>query len=287
MPEEQNRELDNMLDEMMGGNSHSPETESTETVPEAEEAPEEKETFEPFGEEEYTFTEDSAETEEESGEKKEDAPAEADSAKEKENTDFEAEKAALQKEIANYEKRLHDTQSAMHKATEERNKLQKELDALKNKGESTNDDDDDWFGNDGNEKTAELEEKITNLEEQQKQLKEEQALQEWNKEAAKIISEHDDFEELVYKKLEPLLNEESGDPAVLAAYMRWKDKTPAGAYEFAKRVFGVETPEKETKTEAVTEKDPTKGKAGLDRINSAEFAEVERKTGNMIEEVFG
>ena len=77
----------------------------------------------------------------------------------------------------------------------------------------------------------------------------------------------------------------------MAAYMRWKDKTPAGAYEFAKKFFGIEeklsAPPKRNNEEVKPAVDPTKGKAGLDRMNSAEFSEPKRQHSNMIDEVFG
>lgn len=292
MSEEVNKEFDEMLEDVMGGESHSPETpESAEKSLEAEEnaAPDAKETFDPYGDEEYTFADDSAQDDGEA-KKKEGAPEKSDSAPEKKEPAPDAEKIALQTQITNYEKRLHDTQSAMHKANEERARLQKELDELKKRNsapeEKKEDGDDDWFkdSDTGEEKTAELESKIKAVEEKQEQYQQEQALQQWQIEAEKVAAEHEDFNSLVYEKLEPLLDEENGDPAVLAAYTRWKDKSPAGAYEFARRMFAAETPaEKEEKAAP----DPTRGKAGLDRINSADFAEEKRSHSNMIDEVFG
>ncbi len=298
MSEEVNKEFDEMLEDVMGGEpekaNHSPDApEGAEKSLEAEEnaAPEVKETFEPYGEEEYSFADDSAQDEGEA-KNKEGAPEKTDSAPEKKEPAPDAEKIALQTQITNYEKRLHDTQSAMHKANEERARLQKELDELrKSKAapeENEEDGEEDWFKDSGNGKegTAELESKIKAVEEKQEQYRQEQALHQWQLEAEKVAAEHEDFNSLVYEKLEPLLDEENGDPAVLAAYSRWKDKTPAGAYEFAKKMFAVETPAvKEEKAENTV--DPTKGKAGLDRINSAEFAEEKRSHGNMIDEVFG
>lgn len=304
MSEEVNKEFDEMLEDVMGGvldvEDLSPDTEDGEDKSlEAKEnaAPEAEETFEPFGEEEYTFADDSAHDEGKE-EKPDGTPEKTDSEPEAKEPVPDAEKIALQEKIANYEKRLHDTQSAMHKANEERAKLQKELDALKNKKADNPDsgDDDNWFKDDSDTdaadgKTAELESKIEALENQQKQYQQDQVVNQWKAEADKFAASHEDFNNLVYEKLEPMLDETSGDPAVLAAYMRWQDKTPAGAYEFAKKFFGIEekltAPQNKNDKEVKPATDPTKGKAGLDRINSAEFSEPKRQSSNMIDEVFG
>lgn len=296
MLEEANKEFDEMLNDVMGGateSDHSPEqSTATDNSLATEDAPEEKETFIPYGDEEdNSFSDDSAEQE---AEKKEDAPAEADSAQEKESPPPDAEKVALQEKVTNYEKRLQDTQRAMHKANEERAKLQKELDALKQQ-KAEKGDDDNWFAEDkkNDSKTEELESKINALEEKQKSIQQEQALNKWLEEADDVAKKHPDFNELVFEKLEPLLDETTGDPAVLAAYTKWQDKTPSGAYEFARRYFRAEQAPAEkagdsnNKTKAEQHKDPTTGKAGLDRINSAEFAEPKRQHGNLIDEVFG
>lgn len=299
MSEELNKEFDAMLEDVMGGDpekeNHSPDApEGTENALEAEDAPDAKETFDPYGDEEAD-ADDSAQEDGKEEEKKS-TPEKSDSVPEEKTPAPDAEKTALQEEVANYKKRLHDTQSAMHKANEEKAKLQKELDAIKSRQKKSEDDDENWFRDDDtkDEKTAELESKIEAIEEKQEQYRREQAVNEWTKEAEKVAAEHEDFNTLVYEKLEPLLDEENGDPAMLAAYTRWKDKSPAGAYEFAKRVFGTEeklkapeAPVENNNKEARPVADPSRGKAGLDRINSADFAETKRSHGNMIDEVFG
>lgn len=296
MSEEKDKAFDEMLDDVLGGTpeteDHSPEQSggSDKSLGAENDAPKAEDTFDPYGEEYNSFADDSAQAETEEV-KQEGTPEKTDSVPEEKAPEADAEKIALQEQLANFEKRLHDTQTAMHKANEARAKLEKELEALKKKPENTGGDD-NWFKDNDtddadNGKTAELQGKIDALEEQQKQYQQEQALQKWNMEAAKVMAEHEDFQELVYEKLEPLLDEENGDPAVLAAYSRWKDKTPAGAYAFARKMFSVETPEAETKQEAKPALDPTKGKAGLDRMNSAEFSEPKRQSGNMIDDVFG
>ena len=173
----------------------------------------------------------------------------------------------------------------------------KELDELKKKkaDPEEKDGDDNWFAEDDDnapdKRSAEIESKIEDLEKKQDEFRQEQAVLNWQKEADAFARDHEDFNTLVYEKLEPMLDEQSGDPAVLAAYKRWQDKSPAGAYEFARKFFGIEeklaaVPQK-NETEAKPAVDPTKGKAGLDRINSEDFAEPKRQHGNMIDEVFG
>lgn len=297
MSEEKDKAFDEMLDDVMGGpaeaEDHSPEQSGTadKSLGAENDAPKAEDTFDPYGEEYNSFADDSAQAEAEEV-KQDGTPEKTDSVPEEKTTEADAEKIALQEKLANFEKRLHDTQTAMHKANEARAKLEKELEALKKKPEGPEEGDDNWFkDNDTDDaddgKTAELQGKIDALEEQQKQYQQEQAMQKWNLEAEKVMAEHEDFQTLVYEKLEPLLDEENGDPAVLAAYTRWKDKTPAGAYAFAKKMFSVESPETGTKQEARHTADPTKGKAGLDRMNSADFSEPKRQSGNMIDEVFG
>ena len=299
MSEEMNKEFEEMLDDVMGGildvEDHSPDDDSnTEKSLGAENdaAPEAEEEFDPEGEG-GTFADDSAQ-DEGKVKKEEGTPEKSDSVPEEKETVPDAEKTALQEELANYKKRLHDTQSAMHKANDERAKLQKELDALKKKKDADGEEE-DWFKDDsGNDKAAELESKIEAIEEKQEKYQQEQAVSQWMAEAKEVAKKHEDFNALVFEKLEPLLDENTGDPAMLVAYMRWQDKSPAGAYEFAKRVFGTEeklnkadTPPAEVKDDAKPLKDPSKGKAGLDRMNSAEFSESKRTSGNMIDEVFG
>ena len=307
MSEELNKEIDEILEDVLGGNSvmedHSPalEEDGNESLEETGNAAPEAaaETFDPSGDEEETAVDDSA-RDEGTEEKSESTPAEkADSVPVEKGTVPDAEQVSLQEEISNYKKRLHDTQEAMHKANEERAKLQKELEELRNKkaepAEESEDSDggDNWFAEEKETDkvtTADLESKMKELEEKQEKFQQEQAMHAWQKEADAFAKGHEDFNTLVYEKLEPLLDEESGDPAVLAAYMRWQDKSPAGAYAFAKKMFRPEESTAESpheEKEAKASIDPTTGKAGLDRINSADFSEPKRQAGNMIDDVFG
>ena len=301
MSEKENNSLDAALDEVMGGTfgeekDHSPEPEETvekQAEQEVSTAPETEEVFDPF-EDDAAFVDDSAKKEHEKEEKTESAPDTKDSAQEDEALKKrEEETEALKKEIANYEKRLRDTQKAMHEANTERAKLQKELDSIRNNKKESGDD--NWFDT-GDEKTVQLENKLKDLESKQEQFQQDLVVEQWIAEAKKFSAQHEDFEDLVFNKLEPMLDDQTGDQALIAAYTKWQDKSPAGAYEFAKRFFGyndringkaeTSVPTQKT-TEAGKSIDPFSGKAGLDRINSAEFAETRRIPKDMVEELFG
>jgi DNA repair exonuclease SbcCD ATPase subunit len=279
---ENSKDFDELLDDVMGGTDHSPETE-TEALKDqqAENAPE-KEEFNPYHDEDSnTYFDDSAEESPEG--QSANAPAKEDSAQEVEQDE---EKEALKRELANYEKRLHDTQRAMHEANTKRAELQKELDSIRSKQKS----DDNWFSdadNDAEDKTAELQEKISDLESRQEQIQQELKIDQWVNEAQKLASEITDYKELVFDKLEPMLDETTGDPALVAAYTKWADKSPKGAYEFAKRFFGYQERLENPGNSQRAAKDPSRGKAGLDRINSADFAEPDRRSRNVIEDLFG
>lgn len=200
--------------------------------------------------------------------------------------------SAMQAEIANLQKRLHDTQSAMHKATEERSKYEKELNELKAKKE----DEDDWFSEEDAEKSEQLESDLKKSDEQLSQLDAEKNSIEnkaaeaiWDAAAAKVIAEHPDFEEVVYGKLAPLLDDENNDPEAKKTrelYMSLPDKSPASAYKFAKeledRLLMQSDPEayrQKVRSEIereITGKDSNnvEGKDGLDLLNSADYVNI-------------
>lgn len=195
---------------------------------------------------------------------------------------------ALQSEITNLNKRLHDTQNAMHKATEERSKLEKELNELKLRKE----DEDDWFSEEDKAKSEQLEEDLKKSDENIAQLDAEKnsinakaAEAIWDAAAAKVIAEHPDFEEVVYGKLAPLLDESNADPdakRVRELYMSLPDKSPEAAYKFAKeledRLLMDRDPEAyKQKLRSEIEREITgenrnivEGKDGLDLLNSAD-----------------
>lgn len=195
---------------------------------------------------------------------------------------------ALQAEINNLNKRLHDTQSAMHKATEERSKLEKELNELKERKES----EDDWFSEEDQAKSEQLEEDLKKSDEDIAQLDAEKnsinakaAEAIWDAAAAKVIVEHPDFEEVVYGKLAPMMDESNTDPEakrVRELYMALPDKSPASAYKFAKeledRLLIDRDPDaykQKLRSEIEREitggsKDIVEGKDGLDLLNSAD-----------------
>jgi chromosome segregation ATPase len=301
MSEKENNSLDAVLDDVMGGSfgedkDHSPDTKETaeeQTETEVSNAPETEEVFDPFADE-ATFVDDSAEKEHEKEDSQDNAPDKKDSAQDDDAAKKrEEETEALKKEIANYEKRLRDTQKAMHEANTERAKLQKELDSIRSRKEESGDD--NWFDS-SEDKTAQLETKIKDLENKQEQFQQDLAVEQWITEAKKLSTQYDDYEDLVFNKLEPMLDETTGDQALIAAYTKWQDKSPAGAYEFAKRFFGYNDRINGTATKEVSENktkeaertvDPHRGKAGLDRMNSAAFAEPRRVQRDMVEELFG
>ena len=279
---ENSNDFEALVDDVMGGVSQSPETsDEAQKNQQAENAPE-KEEFNPYHDEDSNaYFDDSAE--ESNPDDAENSPAKADS---EEQVKQDEEKEALKRELANYEKRLHDTQRAMHEANTKRAELQKELDSIKSRRKS----DDNWFSDaeeDNDSKTSELETKINDLETKQEQFEQELKVEQWIAEANKIASEIPDYRELVFNKLEPMLDETTGDPALVAAYTQWSDKSPKGAYEFAKRFFGYQERIEKADSQPQRAKDPSRGKAGLDRINSADFAEAPRQSRNVIEDLFG
>lgn len=214
--------------------------------------------------------------------------------------------AALQQEIATLEKRLHDTQSAMHKATGEKAELQKELDSLKKKQT----DEDDWFSEDDKNRVTELEEALEKADkdlaaqdEQVKGLAHQKAVAEWDAAAAPVIKEHPDFEHIMYEKLVPLLDPQTGNPQVRAAWEALEDKSPASQYAFAKKMLDVlefqQDPEaykkklrrsfnEEPSDFEDEEEEPITGKEGLDLLQSASGpAANKRGSGDFLDAVFG
>jgi chromosome segregation ATPase len=229
-----------------------------------------------------------------------DTPQNGDSVSNAKQTDLDAEIAALKAENENLKKRFHDTQQAMHKANSERSDLQKQLDALK----QNDNEDDDWFRDSDNDvegqdsKINQLKEKIKELENRQNTDQQELRRQKWIDDAEKFAKDHEDFEELVYKRLEPLLSEETGDPMLRTLYLQQEDKSPEGAYNFAKKLFGMKdklntdvqnnVSQEAEQTNLQKTNQHAKGKAGLDRINSADFPESRKNIyTNVVDEVFG
>lgn len=265
-----NQELESVIDDVMGGKEetldHSPDVVEEETP----------ETFD-----------DNAVS----------APSEKDDSAEKSSSEI----AALQVEIQNLNKRLHDTQSAMHKATEARANAEKELAALKNKQE----DEDDWFSAEDEEKskqlTADLQEsqaEIDRLENDQKDIEQKAAEAIWDAAVAKVKADHPDFEEVVYGKLAPMLDESNPSPdakKVRELYYALPDKSPASAYKFAveleDRLLMNEDPEayrkkirSEVEREVLEENKNIEGKEGLDLLNSADsVSDVSTMPGDILD----
>ena len=308
-----NDELESAVSDLMGGieESHSPVTGDVENneSKEPETAPEGESGFIPYEEEEYDYSTDSAKGKDEETEEAGSPPETKDSGRKDEEVFSLSEKTALEKELDNYKKRLHDTQKAMHEANSKRAELQKRLDSINagsEHGVESSEEDDEWFKDSDEKKPDEkepdekkseesdLKQEIAELRRNQEEYQLEQRRREWLNEAEKVRREHEDFDELVFDRLDSLLDEETGDAMIRTLYMQHADRSPAGAYEFAKKLFGYQTKLRgdseavpETKEEPET-KDPMSGKAGLDRLNSAEFADTPvRHSRNLVEEVFG
>lgn len=295
MSENQNNDLDSIVDGMLDDGeeflNHSQETDTENQSLESETAaPEEKDFINDF---------DSDSAQDEGNQKEEGTPPERDSVQEEAKIDLNAEIAALKAEYENLKKRFHDTQQAMHKANNERAELQRKLEAQSKVKVDDDDDGDDWFSDSDNKKVEfensdmeSVKENIKQLQTQQEEYQQELRRQKWIDEAEKFAKDKPDFEELVYNKLEPLLDEETGDPMLRMLYMQQADKSPAGAYNFAKKFFDYKdklnaTKVQETTTETKKTNQYATGKAGLDRINSADFSEPKRFSANVVDEIFG
>lgn len=217
------------------------------------------------------------------------------------------ENTALKQEIEGLKKRLHDTQSAMHRATGDRAALQKELADLKAKKEN----DDDWFSEDDQSRVEKLEqdikksdEEISRCDAQVKDIERKNAEAQWDAAAAPVIAEHPDFEKVMYDEFTPLLDVKTGNPQVRAAWDQLKDKSPASAYQFAKKVLEVfeiqrdpEAYKERLRKQIESEKNNSEtdenkapiGKEGLDMLPSADVPADTGKSQNVsfVDAVFG
>ncbi len=288
-------DAESVLDELQGGpvKEDAPDTESHSPEGEDPDAP-----FDPGdqSEEEELLPEDE-DASDPSGEKQ-NSPAPA-------PKEPEIDVAALQQEIATLNKRLHDTQSAMHKATGEKAELQKELDSLKKKQA----DEDDWFSEDDKNRVTELEAALEKADkdlaaqdEQAKELARQKAVSEWDAAAAPVIKEHPDFNHVMYEKLVPLLDPQTGNPQVRTAWEALEDKSPASQYAFAKKQLDIlefqQDPEaykkklrkgfNEDPSDFDGGEEPITGKEGLDMLQSASGpATGNRGNGDFLSAVFG
>jgi len=231
-------------------------------------------------------------------------PAEDKKSAEKAPEAPEKDSAELKQEIENLRKRLHDTQSAMHKATTERAALKKELDELKAKKEN----EDDWFSEYDTAREKELEtslkkadEEIARQQADEDALKRQEAEKSWDAAAAPVIKEHPDFENVMYEKFAPLLDPKTGNQQVISEWEKLQDKSPASAYEFAKKQLDIlefqrdpkaykEKLLKSNKKNKDFEDDvcEPRGKAGLDMLNSEDYGSASSESiGSFVDAVFG
>ena len=167
---------------------------------------------------------------------------------------------------------------------------------------------DDWFGEDDKKRVRELEDGLKKSDEQIRELNEslaEDARKDaeavWDEAAAKVKAQHPDFDDVVYEKFAPLLHEKTGNAQIRAAWEGEKDKSPANAYRFAKKVLEIiefqrdpdaykarlrreiETEKRKPETESVSE--PT-GKDGLDMLNSADIPIDPGRSVSFVDAVF-
>jgi hypothetical protein len=271
--------------------------------------------FDPYGEnEESPFADDSAEEKKENQEEKapETAPDKTDSAPDEAKKTPEKTDVDYQQEINNLNKRLHDTQKAFHETSQKAANLQKRLDELENKkSDPAKEDDDDWFSETDSKEVDALKQELSEIKQesealgnQQQEIQQQANLAAWLKEAAPVREKYADFDELVYKKLEPMLDEENGDPRVRSLYLQQTDLSPEGAYKFAKSLpmilemlddpegfsAKIASLEKEVKQDPSEEKTPRKvtGNEALRVMNSADFAEEKNSEyRSLVDEIFG
>lgn len=328
MSEETIKDVGSLVDFVLGDDSemdyHSPKAqednaETSELPPEFDS---DTESFDLYGEddEDESFESDSGETPKSDAEKQQpvEAPASADSAVAEEGKAPEA-TVDYQAEIAKLEKRLHDTQKAYHESNARAAEFQKRLENLESKAandekKEASDDDDDWFEDDSEDKKTDsalkkelndIRQRSENLEARQEEIQHQANLNAWHTAAAPVRAEHSDFDELVYQKLEPLLDEQTGDPRIRMLYMQQEDRSPAAAYKFARslstilemlddpdgfhtRMESLKNEIKNVSSEKESQPRAAKGKAALDMVNSAEFADDHKKASrSLVDEIFG
>lgn len=275
--------IKSFVDEALGGETHSQDIDVSEAR-DAGEAPSNN-----IGEKDSPFTDDSAVVKDEP--KKDEAVPE-----EKKAPEAGVEKT---KEVENLEKRFHDTQKAYHEKTEEVKRLERELLEARNQ-KSTSEESDSWFEDEGDDKKSKADadkRRSEEIDSKLQHMKNELTIALWEQEARFVRKEHPDFNEVVFDKLSPLLDETTGDAFVKSLWAKETDKSPANAYNFAKRVFDqremLNDPEaykeklraeieEEARTKAsspATEKKHPTGKTGLDMISSA-IPEVKEKNTN-------
>ena len=260
------------VEAVLGGEGHSPETPPQQVPQDAhKDAPTE------FGEEPDSPFADSA------------PPQESQQRISQEDVEkYKAEAEKWRAEAEKRAKRLHDTQEAFHRASSERSQLAEELKKLREK----EDDDDDWFGEEDRRKRDELQGRIDAADESIRKMDADirdarkdvvAASQEannaaWERDSAPVRAAHPDFDDVVLNTVGELVFGDHPDPAVSRAYQELQDKSPAGVYEFGRKLKDrldiLRDPEgfrrrvlSETGNVAAPQR-PV-GKEGLDMVNSA------------------
>jgi chromosome segregation ATPase len=306
--------IDRMFGEEKTETPHSRTEEKLDATNDPAPAPEAEkslETFDPYDDgSDEDFADDSAEEKAEKEDVKADkeAPAPADSAEEKEAQAPQRTAEDYEQEIAKLNKRLHDTQKAYHERSEKASSLEKRIAELENKKSDTNEEDDNWFSEDDKKEVASLKQELSEIKkeneafgEQQQEIQQQANLAAWHQAAASVREKHADFDELVYDKLEPMLDEEKGDPRIRALYLQQMDKTPEGAYKFAKNLslllelldnpegFEARVANNATKKENATPEPPrtVQGKEALRNLPSADYAEENTfRTDSLVDKFF-
>lgn len=195
--------------------------------------------------------------------------------------------------ISGYDAEISASLTEQGDLTKQKAELESKLAKLKSSRDG-----DDWFGEEDHDdlekaekELAEVTDKLTAAGEKGEKARREKAAAFWDREERLARKEHADFDEVVYEKFAPLLDAETGDPGVIAAWNGAKDKSPKGCYAFAKKVMafqdwvnggGMSSPAgtQEPKSEV-------RGKAGLDLLNSATGpAETGNQSGDVIDRLF-
>ena len=160
--------------------------------------------------------------------------------------------AELEAELAKSDKRFRDNQGSFTRSQQENAKLKQELADLKaEKAADEDNDGKDWFDDNPDAEAEEKKDKnnpevdektnqrIQNLEADAQKRAEQEAINKWEAAEAPVKEKHDDYDEIVYKTLEPELET---NPALFEEFQK-KGATPEVAYEMGQALYAVRNPE--------------------------------------------